>query len=158
MASPRRRAAERVSQRALLCVAACALAGATALVPSPASSTNSLSAALAAGPPASEDYILHCSACHGPDGAGTPGVTPSLHGLTSLADTPQGRRYLARVPGLAQAPLSDLRLARLLNWTLARFGGGEPMPLYTATEIAPLRRDPLRDPVAARAALTRAAH
>jgi mono/diheme cytochrome c family protein len=141
------RAAERMNRPALLCALLSALAGSLTL---PAASRADGSRAIA---PASEDYVLHCSACHGPDGSGTPGVTPSLHGVSSLADTPEGRRYLARVPGVAQAPLSDERLARLLNWALAQFGGGEPAPPYTGEEIAPLRRDPLRDPVAARAAL-----
>ena len=143
--------AKRVSRwRVGLCALACALVGLTGLQ---GLQSESLAEVSAGAPPASEDYLLHCSACHGPDGTGTPGVTPSLHGLASLADTPEGRRYLARVPGAAQAPLSDARLARLLNWVLARFGGGAPTPPYSGAEVGPLRRDPLRDPVAARAAL-----
>ena len=37
-------------------------------------------------------------------------------GLGSLLATPAGRAYLVRVPGVAQAPLDDERLAALLNW------------------------------------------
>jgi mono/diheme cytochrome c family protein len=108
-------------------------------------------------PPASEDYVLHCSACHGPDGKGTPGITPGLHDAGSLLDTPEGRRYLSRVPGVAQAPLSDERLARLLNFVLTRYAAREPRPPYSAREVGALRQNPLRDPVAARKALTGAA-
>lgn len=100
--------------------------------------------------PVVEDYLLNCSACHGLDGAGTPGVTPTLHGVGSLLKLPGGRDYLARVPGVAQAPLSDARLARLLNWVLERYSGTPPVPLYTAVEIARLRASPLRDTRSAR--------
>ena len=106
---------------------------------------------------APEDYTLHCSACHGLDGAGTPGLVPTLHGVGDLLDTPGGRSYLARVPGVAQAPLSDARLARLLNWVLKRFSAVQPEPLYTAAEVGALRASPLRDPASARKALAPAA-
>lgn len=103
--------------------------------------------------PVEEDYVLHCSACHGLDGAGTPGVTPSLVGVGALLQAPGGRAYLGRVPGVAQAPLSDARLARLLNWVLARYSGTPPVPAYSAAEIGALRSHPLRDTRSARAAL-----
>ena len=107
--------------------------------------------------PVVEDYVLNCSACHGLDGAGTPGVTPTLHDVGVLLRLPGGRSYLGRVPGVAQAPLSDARLARLLNWVLERYSGAPPAPLYTATEIASLRASPLRDTRSARRALEAAA-
>lgn len=102
-----------------------------------------------------EHYLLHCSGCHGADGRGIPGVTPSLHDLAPLAATPAGRAYLARVPGVAQAPLSDTSLAALLDWLLARFSGSSPgrLPPFDPDEVGRLRARPLRDPVAARAAL-----
>lgn len=108
---------------------------------------------VAAIPDAAEDYALHCSACHRLDGTGTPGVVPSLHGAGALLVTPEGRRYLARVPGVAQAPLSDARLARLLGWVLLSFSGVSPEPPYAADEVGALRASPLRDPLAARRAL-----
>ncbi len=107
--------------------------------------------------PVTEDYILNCSACHGLDGKGTPGVTPSLLDVGRLLALPGGRSYLARVPGVSQAPLSDARLARLLNWVLERYSGAPPVPLYTATEIGELRAFPLRDTRSARQALDDAA-
>lgn len=112
----------------------------------------------AAAPPetferSEEDYVLHCSGCHRLDGSGTPGVIPSLHNLGRLLATRDGRDYLARVPGVAQAPLDDSRLSVLLNWVLLEFSGTAPIPPYTAAEVATLRREPLRDPGAARAGL-----
>jgi len=106
--------------------------------------------------PVTEDYVLNCSACHGLDGKGTPGVTPSLLDLGRLLQIPGGRSYLARVPGVSQAPLPDARLARLLNWVLERYSGAPPAPLYTAAEIGELRAFPLRDTRSARQALEEA--
>jgi hypothetical protein len=53
--------------------------------------------------------------------------------------------------------LSDARLAALLNWLLAEIGGGPATPPYEAAEVGALRAVPLRDPIAARAALLGAA-
>jgi len=106
-----------------------------------------------ASPGPRDDYVLHCSGCHGPTGRGVPGTTPSLRALGPLGDAPGGRAYLARVPGVAQAPLDDARLARLLNWVLAELSGAPAAPPYDAAEIGALRREPLRDTRAARAAL-----
>lgn len=100
---------------------------------------------------AEEDYVLHCSACHGLDGWGADDVVPPLRGIGELLRAPGGRAYLARVPGVAQAPVSDARLAALLNWVLERFSGARPD--YTSHEIGSLRRAPLRDPLRAREAL-----
>jgi mono/diheme cytochrome c family protein len=109
-----------------------------------------LGAPALAEPPVREDYTLHCSGCHGADAAGTAGVAPTLHGLASLLESDGGRDYLARVPGVAQAPLSDARLARLLNWVLSEFSGTAPVPAYSADEVGRLREQPLRDAPAAR--------
>ncbi len=103
-----------------------------------------------AEPSSQERYLLHCSGCHGPDGRGTPGVTPSLHGLSRLLEVPGGRAYLAAVPGVAQAPVNDAALAALLNWVIAEFSGDTPAAPYTAEEMGELRATPLRDPAAAR--------
>ena len=48
--------------------------------------------------PVVEDYVLNCSACHGLDGAGTPGVTPTLHDVGVLLRLPGGRSYLGGCP------------------------------------------------------------
>jgi len=103
--------------------------------------------------PAAESFLLHCSGCHRADGSGIPGFAPDLRAIGALLDTQAGRRYLGRVPGVAQAPLDDAALAALLNWVLIEIADRRPEPLYGADEIGALRAAPLRDPIAARRAL-----
>ena len=119
-----------------------ALAGALALIAVPA--------AASAAPRPQEDYTLQCSGCHQLDGAGVPGVVPPLTGLGPLLATAQGRAYIARVPGVAQAPLDDERLAALLDWVSREFSRVEPSPRFDARELHELRARPLRDPIPAR--------
>jgi len=95
------------------------------------------------------DYTLNCSGCHRMDGAGSR-VIPSLHKMPELNGKSGAREYWVQVPGAAQAPLSDARLAALMNWLVERFTGERPKPAYTATEVGELRSEPLRDPVAKR--------
>ena len=100
------------------------------------------------------DYMLNCQGCHLPDGSGfaAHGV-PDLKFSATLVSLPGGREYLVRVPGVAQSGLDDARLAALLNWTLASFGGSA-LPAdfrpYSASEISGWRRDPYADPAAVR--------
>lgn len=103
--------------------------------------------------PEAESYVLHCSGCHRLDGSGVEGVAPDLRRIGPLLDSSEGRAYLGRVPGVAQAPLEDAALARLLNWVLAEIADRPADPAYTAQEIRRLRAEPLRDPLAARRAL-----
>lgn len=102
-------------------------------------------------------YLLHCGGCHLPDGRGVPPDVPSLRGDPGrLAAYPDGRRYLARIPGASQAPLSDAELTAVLNWVLSAFNrhtlpaGHEPL---TVDEVASARQDPLPDPARARQAI-----
>jgi len=95
------------------------------------------------------DYTLECAGCHRADGSGTPGSVPALRdSVARFLAVPEGRDYLARVPGAAQAPLDDAALAALLNWMLAHFddahvpAGFTP---YTAREVGQLRARPLVD-------------
>ena len=119
--------------------------------------TVSLSCLLAASAfakvPPEEAYQLHCSGCHGPDGAGRGDFVPSLRELAELLGSPGGRAYLARVPGVAQAPLESAALAELLNWVLRELSDGRDFAPYAAHELETWRRNPLRDPAAARSAL-----
>ena len=96
------------------------------------------------------DYILNCSGCHRMDGRGSRTV-PSLLDMAELRGKPGAREYWVQVPGAAQAPLTDARLAALLNWLVERFTGQSPTPAYTDEEVRRLRRTPARDPLAARA-------
>ena len=100
-----------------------------------------------------EDYALHCSGCHGPAGEGVPDVVPSLDDLGALLRAPGGPEYLVRIPGVAQAPVSDARLARLLNWLAERHAGRPPESRFEAEQVGRLRVSPLRDALAARHAL-----
>jgi mono/diheme cytochrome c family protein len=101
------------------------------------------------------NYAIHCQGCHLEDGSGMPGKVPALDGaLARLAATPDGRAYLARVPGVANAPLGDAELAALLDWTLRRFAGSAATGAapFTAAEIGALRAaPPLTDVAGARA-------
>jgi len=103
------------------------------------------------------DYTLNCEGCHRADGTGTPGSVPALRGsVARVLAAPGGREYLARVPGVAQAPLDDAALAAVLNWLLERFDHAhvpEGFAPYTAEEIERLRKEPLVDVEGTRARL-----
>jgi hypothetical protein len=105
----------------------------------------------AQAPPASAspqiDYMLECQGCHLRDGSGSPGVVPRLTGsVARFLTLPEGRAYLVRVPGVAQAPLGDAALAAVLNWLVAEFGPADlarAAAPYTEAEVAQLRGEPL---------------
>jgi mono/diheme cytochrome c family protein len=93
------------------------------------------------------DYTLECAGCHRADGSGTPGSVPPLRdSVARFLAVSGGRDYLARVPGVAQAPLDDAALSAVLNWMFDRFdrahvpAGFAP---YTAEEVGRLRKQPL---------------
>jgi len=97
------------------------------------------------------DYLLHCAGCHLADGRGSPPAVPSLAGpLGRIVSSPAGRDYLARVPGAAQAPISDADLAAVLNWVLLEFNRAtlpsDFKPLR-ASEVARSRARVLPDPL-----------
>ena len=103
------------------------------------------------------DYLLHCSGCHRPDGAGAPPDVPSLLGpIGAIVATPAGREYVARVPEVAQSPLDDNALARLLNWMLQEFSA-DTLPAgfrpLEAEEVGEARARVLTDPLRTRAAI-----
>ena len=103
------------------------------------------------------DYLLHCSGCHRPDGASAPPDVPSLLGpIGAIVATPAGREYIARVPEVAQSPLDDDALARLLNWVLQEFSA-ETLPAgfrpLEAAEVGAARTRVLTDPLRTRAAI-----
>lgn len=112
-----------------------------------------LTSLLLAAPVAAEspavNYLLQCQGCHGADGRGSPGSVPALAGLVARYPTlPGGRAYLARVPGAATSPISDVELAELLTWIVRRFGPEEALANfapYTEAEVAAVRRPPLVD-------------
>jgi hypothetical protein len=108
------------------------------------------------------DYLLHCAGCHRPDGTGLPPDVPSLVGsLGQMVASPAGRDYLARVPGAAQAPLTDAGLASVLNWVLKEFNA-DTLPAAFAPlrsrEVGESRSRVLADPIKARRELWPAAY
>ncbi len=103
-------------------------------------------------------YMLNCQGCHLHNGAGSlNGEVPEMKGYVgNFLKVPGGREYLVRVPGSANAPLSDEHLANLLNWILLTIGGEstpEDFTPYTGDEIRALRTTSLTNVVALRAAL-----
>lgn len=105
--------------------------------------------------------MLHCQGCHLSDGRGFPGRVPGLRDLTRFARTAEGRAYLVRVPGVAQADLDDARVAALLDWVLANLGDDTADPpdvaRFSAEEVARARGVPVADLAALRRAVLEAA-
>ena len=103
-------------------------------------------------------YMLNCQGCHLHDGAGSPdGEVPEMKGYVgNFLRVPNGREFLVQVPGSANAPLTDIQLANLLNWILVTIGG-ESTPadftLYNEQEVGSLRAASLTDVITLRAAL-----
>jgi len=93
------------------------------------------------------NFQLQCMGCHHADGAGEEGRVPSVRRtLVPFSGTAEGRDFVMRVPGVAQAPLTDAEVAALLNW-MARYLSDVPVPAdfadYTATEVGLARHRPL---------------
>jgi mono/diheme cytochrome c family protein len=103
---------------------------------------------LAAGAPAyaappDQIYTLNCWGCHQPHAQGIPGSVPRLaNSMGYFLYIPEGRSYLAEVPGVAASPLSDVEIAQVLNWMLLTFSRsqlpGHFVP-YAAAEIREYR-------------------
>ena len=104
------------------------------------------------------NYMLNCQGCHGADGVGTAdGVVPVMKDFVGkFLSVSGGRAFLVRVPGSANAALSDLQLAEVLNWMLPNISPRqipEDFKPYGAAEVAALRAQPLADVEGERAKL-----
>ncbi|MDD9853002.1 MAG: cytochrome c [Deltaproteobacteria bacterium] len=126
-------------RRAALCALCCLALAAPAAANSAPDAAESARARI--------NWLLNCQGCHRADASGLPGGAPNMAGEVSrFLNVKGGREYLVRVPGVANAPLSDADLAALLNWMLRTF---DPQHLpknfhpYAAAEVATLRRHPL---------------
>lgn len=99
------------------------------------------------------NYALNCQGCHLASGAGMPGKVPNMIDTVSrFLHASGGREYIARVPGMTNAAVSDEELAELANWTLYTFDPAhvpEDFEPYTAREIARFRRAALVSAAAA---------
>ena len=95
------------------------------------------------------NFLLHCAACHRPDGHGSPGTVPDLREyLGEFAQHPDSRSFIARVPGASGAPVTDAELAQVLNWILITMNGDQlraGFRPYTAAEVAGYRRNTIID-------------
>ena len=100
------------------------------------------------------DYLLYCRGCHLHTGNAVPSANvPSLHELAPFLRTKTGREYLVRVPGVSQNPMSDERLAAVLNWVLSEFNGetlADGFEPFTAEEVGEARKQVLTDPLKTR--------
>lgn len=96
---------------------------------------------------ARQNYMLNCQGCHLPDGSGSPGNVPKLNDFVGyFLHVPGGREFIAQVPGVANAPISNEELAGVMNWMLLNFSANElptPFKPYSADEIGELRKAPL---------------
>lgn len=94
---------------------------------------------------AERNWIMNCRGCHGVHAEGSPGGAPPMRGvIDGFIRTEQGRAYLGRVPGVANAPLSDDDLSDVLNWMLSTFLCEAPptdFKYFDASEVGALRRD-----------------
>lgn len=63
------------------------------------------------------NYMLQCQGCHKAGGEGIEGSIPDMskHGIEMLSSE-RGRQFFVAVPGSSQSPLSDRRLADVLNY------------------------------------------
>jgi len=104
------------------------------------------------------NYMLNCQGCHGPSGAAAADdVVPAMQDfLGKFLAVDGGREFLVRVPGSANAALSDTALAEVLNWLLP-FVSADQMPAdfvpYSGEEVGILRSSPLQDVATERAKL-----
>ncbi len=116
-------------------------------------------AAIAYGPKV--NFQLNCMGCHLADGSGEAGRVPSIRrSLPLFSESPQGRDYVIRVPGVSESPLSDAETAVLLNWMVRNLSeAGLPRGFvdYSAAEVHRSRIHPLADVSLVRARLLRAA-
>ena len=94
-------------------------------------------------------YLLHCSGCHLETGAGDPPTIPDLrYDLGTLLDSPEGRSYVLRVPGVTDAPISAEEMTELMNWMVGfLYPDRTDFEPFTVEEIVAGREDPLYDPL-----------
>ena len=114
--------------------------------------------AMSAGSSPQTNYMLHCSGCHGPSGAGNPEVgIPNMRGaIGHFLKAKHGREFLIQVPGTSQTSMSDADVAVMMNWMLQQFSASEVpagMLPYTEQEVRQLRANRLVDVPARRAAI-----
>jgi len=103
-----------------------------------------LACAVAHGGDAAQNYLRFCQGCHTATGAGLEGKVPDLRPvLVPMAKLAEGRKYLVRVPGVAQSTLGDAEAAAVLNWMLRNLADQKNiagLQAFTAQEVEAYRR------------------
>ena len=88
-------------------------------------------------------YAANCAGCHGTSGRSASDMPTLVDRIGYFVRIPDGRAYLAQVPGIAMSVLHDDELAQMLNWLLRTYSA-EQLPAdfqeYTGEEIAQLRK------------------
>ena len=98
-------------------------------------------------------YLLHCSGCHGTDGARSKvGRIPPFPGFIGpIARATNGRTYVVLVPGVENAALSDSDTAGVLNFVLGNWSGEQGgIPLFSTEEVRGIRAKKIDDIAAMR--------
>ena len=98
-----------------------------------------------ARPPA-ENYVIHCSGCHKPNGSGSPSnLVPDIRNVIGhFTKVSKGREYLIQVADISQAPLRNDEIAALMNWVLREFSKqqlSKDFKPYTQEEVKELREN-----------------
>jgi cytochrome c553 len=114
-----------------------------------------------AGYSTATNYQLQCAGCHLGSGEGAPrNDTPRMSGFVgNFLRVEGGREFLVRVPGVAQAALSDAQIAELLNWILdpqhGMAGASSPAGFrpYSAEEVGRVRHEAILNLPGTRAGL-----
>jgi mono/diheme cytochrome c family protein len=91
-------------------------------------------------------YAANCAGCHGALGHSSGEMPVLVNRIGYFARIPDGRAYLAQVPGVAMSAVSDDDLAQMLNWLLKTYSAAQLPPGfkdYTGAEVSELRRNPI---------------
>ena len=125
-----------------------------ARLPSAVLITAALASATSAPADVRSDYLLHCGGCHLPDARGAPPKVPDMRNeLSWLLSSQKGRDYLVQAPGASQAPVTDERLAEIVNWLLTEYNADTLPPDFkplTTEEVSAARKHVLTNPIKAR--------
>ena len=105
--------------------------------------------------PPAFSYLLHCSGCHIEDGSGDPPEVPDLRkNLDKLLRSETGRRYMLRVPGITDTPVTPREMAELMNWLIAEFYPElQDFRPFSAEEVVSGRATRLANPLEVRQSL-----
>jgi hypothetical protein len=86
-------------------------------------------------------YLLNCWGCHRANAEGIKGSVPRIRGFGGFfLHLPEGRAYVASVPGVANSSLSDAQAAQVLDWMLWSFSRDQLPPSFTPYAADEIKR------------------